>query len=111
MKILTLTIAMILFASCRRQNPNSYPRINTQEQLSPVFSVVEIDEKEYIDIESSKCLSRNYQINRDVIGPVDDTVLVMDIRECDRMIGYAPQEYATFTTWLESMRQWLLSWL
>lgn len=109
--ILVLTIVVTLFVSCRNRDPNEYPRLPVQEQLSPVFSYIEIDGRKLIDVESSRCLSRAYQINRDFVGPVDDRIIILDISECDRMIGYAPAEYAEFSTWQETLRQWLLSWL
>lgn len=52
-----------------------------------------------------------YSIGRDYVGPVSGTTEFLPIEACDRIIGRSPGEYADFTTWLESMRQWLLSWL
>ena len=111
-KIVVLMTLLISTVGCRRSgDPNSYPRIEDQEQLSPAFYYTEIDGRMYIDVERSRCNSRIYRISKEYVGQVGDSVL-LDIRECDRIIGYsADVEYPAFATWLESMRQWLLAWL
>lgn len=89
------------------KNPNSYPKINDQEQLSPVMSTpVEINGKMYIPVEESYCLSRTYRIQEGYIGPVG-RVLELGIEECNKIIGRAPREYGVYATWLENMRVWL----
>ena len=102
MKALALMMLLIVLISCR----NRYPTIQDQEQLSPVFNYITIDGKQYIDVESSKCLSRTYRIDKRYVGAINQAIM-LDIRECDRVIGYAPREYATFASFLENMRRWL----
>lgn len=102
MKILALMMLLTILASCR----NNYPEIADQEQLSPVFSYVEIDGKKYIDIETSKCLSRTYRITKRYVGAIDNAIM-LDIRECNKVVGYAPREYVIFASFLENMRRWL----
>jgi len=88
-------------------NPNSYPRISDQEQLSPNFVYVKIDGKEYIDVEKSVCFSRVYRIAKGYIGSVGNE-MDLNIKECNKVIGYAPSEYGVFATWMENFRHWLL---
>jgi hypothetical protein len=95
----------ILLASCR--NPNGYPKISDQEQLSPFFVVETINGKDYISIEKSKCLARNYRITKGYIGPISDAI-DLHIFECNKVIGYSPKEYGVFATWMENFRNWLL---
>ena len=109
--IAKLMMLMILSAGCRNLDPNSYPRLDIQEQLSPAFAYIEINGVKYIDMNKSRCLSRLYRVDREMVGPVNQEVFILPIEECNRMIGYAPSEYGSFATWLESMRKWLLAWL
>lgn len=102
MKAQLLVILLMTLIGCR----NNYPTIQDQEQLSPVFNYITIDGKEYIDLESSRCLSRTYRVDRRYVGAINQTIM-LDIKECDRVIGYAPREYATFASFLENMRRWL----
>jgi len=96
---------MTVLINCR--NPDSYPKIPDQEQLTPFFSYIEVDGKTYIDMEKSVCLSRVYRISKGSIGPINEAI-DLDIRECNKVIGYSPKEYGTFATWLENFRIWLL---
>jgi len=105
MKALLIMSLLILSISCRR---NNYPTISNQEQLSPVFEYVIIGEKEYIDIERSRCNSRNYKISKEFIGPTNRAIS-LNIKECNKIIGRAPKEYAVFATWLDNFRRWLLT--
>lgn len=105
MKHLVLMILLMSLANCRN---NNHPTINNQEQLSPVFEYVIVDGKEYIDIESSRCNSRTYKISKEFVGPIDKAVK-LNIKECNKIIGRATKEYATFATFLENMRRWLLT--
>jgi len=96
--------ALATFLSCDRDD---YPVISDQEQKSPVFIYIEIDEKEYIDLESSYCLSRVYRISRSYIGPVRKA-LKLPIEECQKIIGRSPKEYGVYSEWFENFRNWLL---
>lgn len=98
-------LILICLSSCR--SPNSYPKINDQEQLSPFFVYVEIDGKRYIDVEESVCLARTYRITKGFIGPISQAI-DLNISECHKIIGYAPAEYGVFATWMENFRFWLL---
>ncbi|MEE4245159.1 MAG: hypothetical protein V2I33_07095 [Kangiellaceae bacterium] len=95
----------MILISCR--DPNGYPKINDIEQLSPYFEYVEIDGKQYIDVEKSGCLARAYRHSKGFIGSVSGTI-ILHISECHKVIGYAPKEYGTYTTWKENMRNWML---
>jgi len=105
LKKILLIPFLIFLNSC--VNPNSYPRIADQEQMTPIFNYVEVGGVEYIDLESSYCLSRIYRIGKGYIGPIKDAIK-LHISECNKVIGYAPDEYGVFTTWLENFRSWLL---
>lgn len=108
MKILIpLMILLTVLTSCLNRQGQKRPLINNLEQLSPVFKYVEIDGKEYISLEDSKCLSRTYKISREYVGGIDKPIK-LDIKECHKMVGYAPREYGVFATWLENMRVWLI---
>jgi hypothetical protein len=98
-------LILICLSSCK--NPNSYPKINDQEQLSPFFVYKNINGKLYISVEDSVCLSRVYRISKGFIGPISEAI-ELDIRECNKSIGYAPREYGVFSTWMENFRFWLL---
>lgn len=106
MKTLILLILLTVITSCR--NPDGYPRISDQEQLSPNFHYVEIDGKGYIDVEKSHCLSRIYRYSKGYIGPIG-LAIEIPIQECQKVIGKAPREYAVFATWLEDFRIWLIN--
>ena len=80
-KILLLPLLMTLIAC------PSIPTVRDTEQRSPVFVYVEIDGKEYIDVESSMCLSRQYRFNSEMVGPVTKSI-AKSIKECDRVIGW-----------------------
>lgn len=102
--LIILGISLNLF-SCN--DPNGYPRIEDQEQLSPVYRYVNIDGKMYVDIERSFCIARTYRISKGYVGPVSEPIR-LNLSECDRIIGRAPDEYGVFATWLENFRNWLL---
>ena len=105
LKMSTLILILICLSSCNRNNA---PKINDQEQLSPILAdAVEIDGEMYIPVKESYCLSRKYRINKGYIGPVG-RVLDLDIYECQKIIGRAPSEYGVFVTWMENVRVWLL---
>ena len=105
MLIILMTL-MTLIQSCR--NPDSYPKLEDQEQLSPYLAnVVEIDGEEYIPLKGSYCFSRVYRISKGSIGPINEAIN-LDIRECHKIVGRAPSEYGVFATWLENFRVWLL---
>ena len=106
MKTLIMSM-MLLMALTGCLNPDSYPRIENQEQLSPFFVYETINGKEYISIEKSKCLSRTYKISKEFIGAIDKAVK-LNIKECQKVVGYSPKEYGVFATWLENFRHWLL---
>lgn len=100
----------MLIVSCLSScvNPNSYPRIKDQEQLSPFLApAVEIEGKLYIPVKKSVCLSRVYRISKGFVGSIGRE-LDLDIYECNKIIGRAPAEYGVFATWLENFRNWLL---
>ena len=99
-----LILVLMNFLSCRDTN---YPKIDDIEQLSPVFSFIEIDGKRYIDIETSYCLARMYRHERGYIGSVSE-VQKLDITECHKVVGYSPDVYGDYTTWKESMRRWMI---
>ena len=104
-RMMILIPLVICLNSCR--NPNSYPRIDDQEQLSPVLRIETINEKDYISIENSYCLSRTYRISKEYVGAIDKAIK-LHIMECNKVIGRAPSEYGVFATWLENFRHWLL---
>lgn len=106
MKILILITLLMTLGACRNRRGVDRPEIKNQEQKSPVFKIVEIEGKSYIDMDQSFCNSRIYQINSDYIGS-DGRVIRLDIMECQKIIGYSPGEYGVFATWLENMRHWL----
>lgn len=106
--ILTHSLICLSLVSCK--SPDSYPRIADQEQLSPVFAYIEINGKQYIDLESSYCLMRIYRITKGYVGPTTQAV-ELHISECNKVIGYAPTEYGVFATWLENLRIWLINLL
>lgn len=106
MKLIQLILIITCLNACK--DPNGYPRIDDQEQLSPNFFYVEINGKEYIDTEKSFCLSRVYRYSKGYIGPISNAIK-LPIYECQKVIGKAPSEYGIFATWLESFRKWLLS--
>lgn len=105
-KTLILSLICLSLLSCIR-DPNGYPRIEDQEQLSPVFNYIEINGKTYIDIDESYCLARVYRISKGYVGATTKAV-ELNISECNKIIGYAPREYGIFATWLENLRQWLI---
>lgn len=106
MKNLTiLMMLLMIFQSCRN---NSYPTIQNQEQLSNFFVYETINGKEYISVENSKCLSRTYKISKEYVGAVDRAIK-LNIKECQKIIGYSPKEYGIFATWMENFRVWLIS--
>jgi len=108
MKMMLGILFLICLSSCK--DPNGYPRIQDQEQLSPYFVYETIDGKEYISIEKSKCNSRTYRITKHSIGPIDKAI-GLNIKECQKIVGYSPKEYIVFADWLEDFRLWLLSLL
>jgi len=95
------------FLSCKNRLGVARPKLEPQEQKSPIFVLIEIDGKSYIDIQESYCLSRSYDISRDRVGPVSDPVF-LGILECEKIVGRSPEEYGVFATWLDDMRHWLL---
>jgi len=101
MKILMLMTLLILLTSCL--DP---PEIADQEQLGTVFSYVTIDGVEYIDIDKSYCTARTYRITKASVGAINKAIK-LNIKECDRMTGYAPSEYVTLATFMESLRLYL----
>jgi uncharacterized membrane protein len=105
MKKILLILTLIFLNSCR--DPNSYPKIVDQEQLTPIFELIIVDGVEYINPRESYCLSRVYRIGKGYLGPISEAIK-LNIKECDRVIGYAPSEYNVFATWLENFRHWLL---
>ena len=108
-KTTTLIALVICLSSCK--NPNSYPRLSDKEQLSPVLSEpISIDGELYIKVKDSYCLSRVHRITKGYIGSVG-RVITLDIYECNKVIGYAPDEYGSFITWMVNFRQWLLGFL
>lgn len=105
--LILLMIVSMTLASCRNRNGQYRPIIQNQEQLSPIFQYVDIDGVEYISIEESVCASRTYKIAREYIGVVNKP-LRLNIKECNKVVGYSPSEYGVFATWLENMRVWLI---
>ncbi len=99
----------MLIISCRNRNGQEQPKTpNDQEQLSVFLAEhVEIDGKLYIPLDGSGCISRNYRVERGYIGPISESI-VLDLRECHKVIGYSPAEYGVLTTWMENMRVWLV---
>lgn len=102
-------IILIMFGtlSCRNRSGESRPEINDLEQMTPIFKLVEVDGKEYISIEESVCLSRIFRHSKGYVGPIKGRIQ-LNILECHKMIGYAPDEYKVLVTWLENFRHWLL---
>ena len=97
MMILSLT----LLTNCL--NP---PVIADQEQLSTQFVYETIDGKEYISVEKSKCLARTYRITLDMVGAIDKNIK-LNIKECDKVVGYASSEYVTLASFMENLRIYL----
>lgn len=99
----------MLIISCRnRYGQEQPPNPNDQEQLSVFLAdTVEIDGKLYVPLDGSGCISRNYRIDDGYIGPISESI-VLDLRECHKVVGYLPSEYGVLTTWMENMRVWLV---
>lgn len=112
MKILLINLMlMTALSSCLNRQGQERPEIEDQEQLSPSFAKeVIIDGKYYIPVEGSICFSRVYRIDKTMVGSVGQ-VHDLDIRECNKIIGRAPQEYGVFVTFLENFRVWLINFL
>lgn len=104
-KLLILMMLATALTSCR--DPDGYPRIENQEQLSPFFVYTENGN---IDVKKSKCFSRTYKISKEFVGAIDKHIK-LDIRECNKIVGYSPVEYGVFSTWLENFRHWLVNLL
>lgn len=106
MKMLTiLTVLMIASTACRDDN---YPTIRDIDQRSIFLAdPVEIDGKLYIPVEDSVCFSRMYEHNKSGIGAVSEAQQ-LDVYECDKIIGYEPEEYSLYTSWKNSLRRWML---
>ena len=92
---------LMLLTSCLEP-----PTIADQEQLSSVFVYETINGKEYISVEKSKCLSRTYRISKEMVGAIDKNIK-LNIKECDRVTGYAPSEYVTLASFMENLRIYL----
>jgi hypothetical protein len=106
LKMMFVILLVSFLSSCK--SPNSYPRIQDQEQLSPHFEYVTVNNIVYISIDKSSCNSRTYRISKHSIGPINKAIK-LDIRECQKLVGRSPNEYTIFFNWLESFRVWLLS--
>jgi hypothetical protein len=110
MKMLVILILLTTsLISCRNRYGEERPILKDQEQLGVFLAkAVEIDGELYIPVKDSFCFSRIYHIGKDYIGPTEVAEIKLDIRECHKAIGRAPEEYLTYTTWLKDMREWLL---
>ena len=108
-KLIILMMLLTLSMSCRNRHGQSQPNdIQDQEQLSVYLAdPVEIEGKFYIPLDGSGCISRNYRITDGYIGPISDRI-ILDLRECHKVIGYSPSEYGALATWMENMRVWLI---
>ena len=99
-----LIVLGMLFLSCLDIDR---PKIRDVEQKSPFYVYVEIDGKEYIDVEMSVCFSRMYRNSKEYIGPTTQYE-DKNIKECDKIVGNSPDEYNLYTTWKTKFRNWLL---
>lgn len=107
--LITLMMLLTLIQSCRNRNGQEQPKeLEDREQLSVYLAdAIEIDNKLYIPLEGSGCFSRNYRIDNGFVGPISEEI-TLDIRECHKIVGFAPSEYGNLATWLENMRIWLI---
>lgn len=104
-KILLVTTLAICLSSCR----DDYPIIQDQEQLSIFIpEAIDIEGKKYLEVEKIGCFAKTYRISKEFIGAIDRPISI-DYKECNKMIGYAPQEYSEFASWLVNFRNWLLA--
>jgi hypothetical protein len=94
-------VFLLLLAAC-----TSIPTTPDGPQCSPVFSYVNsTDGKEFIDVEGSYCLCREYHFGLDYVGKTpDSTTWKEPIKYCDRLIGWTPKEYAKKATFWEAVR-------
>lgn len=98
--MLKLTVKMLLgmlLINCLSCSHKTYYKIKDQVQLSPSFVYVKINGKEYISIERSKCFARNYRISHKYIGPIGQTIPDKNIKQCNKIMGYAPKQYAAMS--------------
>lgn len=90
---------MVIFLDGCRSTPQEF----VGRQCSPVFFYEDIAGVQYINIERSTCLCRDYKVSKDYIGPISSPE-IESIGECNKIVGYSPKEYVALTNLLEYVR-------
>jgi hypothetical protein len=94
-------VVLLFLTSC-----TNIPTTPDGPQCSPVFKYVNsTDGKEFIDVESSYCLCRQYHFGLDYVGKTPNSDIWKEsIKYCDKLIGWIPKEYAKKATFWEEVR-------
>ena len=87
MKLITLLMISLSLGSCK-------------------IATLEVTQVSYDD-ESETCFSRRYRYSRDYIGPITE-FSPTDRINCDRAVGYPPEDYVRVQQWLEDQRSRLV---
>lgn len=90
-KLLTLLILVNCLSSCRTSSPDTTLVLN---QCTITFERGN---------EQARCDCRKYKVSPEFIGPLENFKLV-DIKQCDLLIGYRPVEYTKLTNLMEYVR-------
>lgn len=100
--LLIICLSASCFTSCRVTSEDM-PKIEDVEQLSPYFHYVNIDGKDYIDVELSRCFARNYRHSIDFVGPVEYSK-AESIKKCNKVVGYGPVNYTKVFNYHDHVR-------
>jgi hypothetical protein len=93
---IVLSILLLSVVAC-----GHYPEIENKPQCSPVFKYVTIEQKEFIDLESSYCICGMYEFSLEKVGPVGGS-WKEPLKSCNKVIGWKPKDYAEVSTfWVE----------
>lgn len=93
-------LILLILVSCQ-----SVPTSIETNQCSPIHRYVkDSDNVEWINVSKSYCLCRKYRFSVESVGPIGGSWR-LPLKECDKVIGWAPSEYVTVREYWESVRE------
>jgi len=95
---MSMILLLITCLSC-----NTYAPINDLVQCSPLITLMEENDRRYIDEDNSTCTCRMYRYTIDYVGPVGD-IWNEDLLYCNKLVGNTPDEYGELSIWFEKDR-------
>jgi hypothetical protein len=87
--------------------------ISNLSQCSPILSYIEIEGRQYIDIEKSTCKCRTYHFGKDYVGMKNNTKVWNEpLSNCNKLMGWKTlkaenqtnSDYAEVTKFWEDVR-------